>query len=148
MPPALMADLLPVLEMMENRWMRAWVGRDSRALKALTSRDFRMVVASRPCVILDAASWLEAATSRYLCTSYRFGESLYARSLGPVAVFATHMDLQATIDGSDWSGQVWVTDLWRRTKLRRNWRMIERVLSRPEESPHVSTAIRSLQLWR
>ena len=46
-----------------------------------------------------------------------------------VAVFATHVDLQATIDGSDWSGQVWVTDLWRRTKLRRNWRMVERVLT-------------------
>ena len=40
-----MADLLSVLEMMENRWMRAWVARDSRTLKALTSRKFRLVIA-------------------------------------------------------------------------------------------------------
>lgn len=147
-PPSLMADTLSILEMMENRWMRAWVGRDARTLKALTSPQFRMVVGSKPCVILDAASWLEAATSRYLCTSYRFGDSIYARDLGSVAVFATHIDIQASIDRSDWSGQLWVTDLWRKTKVRRNWRMIERVLSRPEESPQVSAAIRSLQLWR
>ncbi len=57
-----MADLLPIIETMENRWMRAWVARDSRALNALTSRKFRMVVGSKPCVILDAKSWLEAAS--------------------------------------------------------------------------------------
>ncbi len=127
--------------------MRAWMGRDSRTLKALTSRNFRMVVGSKPCAILDAASWVEAATTRYLCSSYRFGD-IYARDLGSVAVFATQIDLQASMDGEDWSGQVWVTDLWRKTKLRRKWRMIERVLSRPEEDPKVPAAIRSLQLWR
>jgi hypothetical protein len=41
-----------------------------------------------------------------------------------------------------------VTDLWRKTPVRRSWRMIERVISRPEESPQVPNAIRSLQLWR
>jgi hypothetical protein len=62
-----MSDLLPVIETMEHRLMRAWIGRDSRALKALTSRKFRMVIGSKPCVILDAKSWLQAATTRYLC---------------------------------------------------------------------------------
>ena len=143
-----MADLLPILEMMENRWMRAWVARDSRTLKALTSRKFRLVIASKPCAILDTASWLEAASSRFACTSYRFGDSLYARDLGSVAVFATHLELEARIDGNDWSGQFWITDLWSKSKLRRNWRMTERVISRPEEGSNVSAAIRSLQLWR
>src|SRR5688500_15158319 len=69
--PMLMVDLLPVLEMMESRWMRAWVARDSRSLRALTSRKFRLVIGSEPCVILDSASLLEAAASRFLCTSYR-----------------------------------------------------------------------------
>lgn len=143
-----MSDLLPILEMMENRWMRAWVTRDKPVLKALTSRHFRLVMGSSPPVILDSASWLDAATSRFVCRSYRFGESLYAHDIGPAAVFATHVELDASIDGVDWSGQVWVTDLWRKSRVRRKWQMVERVLSRPEEAPKVSSAIRSLQLWR
>ena len=143
-----MADLLPFLEMMENRWMRAWVAGDVRTLKALTSRDFRLVIASKPPVILDTVSWLQAATSRYVCKNYRFGDSIYAHGLGPVAVFATHLDLEMSIDGNDWSGQFWVTDIWRKGRIRRQWRLVDRLLSRPEEGPQVSSAIRALQLWR
>jgi hypothetical protein len=142
-----MADLLPILETMENRWMRAWVGRDVRTLKALTSRKFIMLVGSKPCVILDAPSWFDAAATRYLCSSYRFG-NVYARDLGSVALFASELEVEATVDGQDWSGRLWVTDLWRKTPVRRSWRMIERVISRPEASPQVPNAIRSLQLWR
>ncbi len=142
-----MADILPIIETLENRWMRAWVGRDARELKALTSRRFRMVIGSKPCVILDARSWLEAATTRYLCKSYRFGD-IYARELGSVAVFATQLDVQTTIDGHDWSGRLWLTDIWRKSGVRRNWQMVERVLSRPEDNPDVPAAIRSLQLWK
>jgi hypothetical protein len=142
-----MADLLPILETMENRWMRAWVSRDLRTLKGLTSGEFMMLIGSKPCVILDATSWLDAATTRYLCTSYRFGD-VYARDLGSVALFASELEVEATVDGQDWSGPLWVTDLWRKTRVRRRWRMIERVVSRPEDSPQVPNAIRSLQLWR
>jgi hypothetical protein len=143
-----MADILPMLEMMENRWMRAWVARDPRTLKALTSRDFRLVMGSKPAVILDSPSWLEAASKRFTCRSYRFGDSIYARDLGRVAIFATHLELEASIDGSDWSGLVWVTDLWAKSRIRRKWRMVERILSRPEDGSNVSGAVRSLQLWR
>jgi len=142
-----MADIIPVLETMENRWMRAWVNADTRTLKALTSRRFRMVMGSKPCVILDAKSWLDAAGSRYVCRSYRFGD-IYARRLGSIAVFATQLDLKATMDDQDWSGRFWITDLWTRSTVKRSWRMIERVLSRPEDNPDVPAAIRTLQLWR
>ena len=142
-----MADLHPVIETLEHRWMRAWVNGDARALKGLTSRKFRMVMGAKPCVILDSKSWLDAAGSRYLCSSYRFGD-IYARDLGGVAIFATQLDYKATMDGHDWSGQMWITDLWSKSKIRRNWRMIERVVSRPEENPDVPAAIRSLQLWK
>ena len=142
-----MADILPIIETLENRWMRAWVNGDTRALKALTSRKFRMVVGSKPCAILDASSWLAAAATRYVCRSYRFGD-IYARQLGPVAVFATKLDLKATMDGHDWTGEFWVTDIWRKSRVRRNWAMVERVISRPETNPDVPAAFRSLQLWR
>ena len=127
--------------------MRAWVARDKKVLKALTAGNFRLLIGSRPPAILDSGSWLEAAATRYLCQGYRFGE-VYARDFGSMAVFATRMELQATMDGEDWSGELWVTDLWRKKRLRRNWRMIERVLSRPEERPQIPAAVRSLQLWR
>ncbi len=143
-----MADLLPFLEMMENRWMRAWMAGDSRTLKALTSREFRLVIGSKPPVILDTTSWLKAATDRFICNSYRFGDSIYAHGLGSVAVFATQVDLEMSIDGNDWSGQFWVTDLWRKSRIRRQWGMVERLLSRPDEAPQISRSIRSLQLWR
>jgi hypothetical protein len=142
-----MANLHPLIETMERSYMRAWITADAKALKALTARNFRMVIAAKPSVILDYKSWVEAATTRYLCSSYRFGD-IYVRDLGAMTIFATRLEIEATMDGRDWSGEYWITDLWRKSRLRRNWRMVERVISRPEENPDAAAAIRSLQLWR
>lgn len=142
-----MADILPLIETLENRWMRAWVGGDVKTLKSLTARNFRLVIGSKPSVLLDAKSWLDAAAIRFPCRAYRFGE-IYARDLGPVTVFATQLDIEASIDGHDWSGRVWVTDIWKKSGVRRSWRMVERVFSRPEQDKEIPAAIRSLQLWR
>jgi hypothetical protein len=143
-----MADLLPVIETMENRFMRAWVQRDARDLKSLTSSKFMLLMGSKPPVILDARSWLEAATTRYLCTSYRFGD-IYVRNMGGgTALFASQMEIKAALDGHDWSGLLWVTDLWAKSRVRRSWRMVERVISRPEDKKDVPAGIKSLQLWR
>ena len=127
-----MADLHSTIETLERQWMRAWVNRDTKALKALTARNFRMVVGSKPSVLLDAKSWVEAATTRFSCTAYRYGD-IYVRDLGPMTMFAAQLTLEATMDGHDWSGTYWVTDLWRKSKVRRNWRMVERIVSRPDE---------------
>ena len=142
-----MADLHPIIETLERQWMRAWVSGDAKALKALTARNFRMVVGTKPSVILDAKSWVEAATTRFSCTAYRFGD-IYVRDLGPVTVFATQLTLEATMDGHDWSGTYWVTDVWRKSRVRRSWRMVERHVSRPDDGKDVAAGIRSLQLWR
>lgn len=142
-----MADLMPIIETMEHRWMRAWVNRDAKELKALTSRKLRMVMGSRPCAILDATSLLTAAGSRFLCSSYRFGD-IYVRDLGPVAVFASQLTIKASMDDKDWSGEYWVTDIWRKSRIRRQWRLVERVLSRPIADSEMPAGIRSLQLWR
>ena len=142
-----MAKLNAVIETQEHRWMRAWVSRDARTLKALTARDFIMLVAAKPAVILDNPSWIEAAQKRYLCTGYRFAD-IHIREVGSLALFATQLELEATMDGRDWSGWFWVTDLWRKTGVRRSWRLVERVVSRPDERADVPPAIRSMQLWR
>ena len=142
-----MADMTPVIETMEHSWMRAWVNRDAKALKALTSKDFILLAGSKPPTILDRPSWLEAAAKRWDCTSYRFGD-IYVRGVGGMAVFAAPVELRATMDGKDWSGSMFVTDLWRKGRVRRSWKLVQRIISRPDESADMPKAIRALQLWR
>jgi len=142
-----MTDLTPVIETMENRWMRAWVQRDAKALKSLTGRSFMLLMGSKRPMILDSKSWVEAATTRYLCTSYRFGD-IYVREVGGLAIFASQLELQATLDDVDWSGRFWVTDLWKKGRVRRSWRLVQRVVSLPDDNPDVPVGIRALQLWR
>jgi ketosteroid isomerase-like protein len=142
-----MADPTPSIETLENRWMRAWVGGDLKELKSLTARDFILLVGSKPPMILDNRSWIEAATKRWSCSSYRFGD-LHVRQLGSVALFASQLEMKARMDGHDWSGLYWVVDVWRKGRVRRRWRMVERVISRVDENAEAPAAIKSLQLWR
>ena len=142
-----MADLTPIIEAMENRFMRAWVQRDARALKGATSRNFMLLMGSKRPAILDAKSWIEAATTRYLCDSFRFGD-IYVRDLGGTAIFAAQVDLKATLDDVNWSGEFWITDIWKKGRVRRSWRLVQRVVSLPDENPDVPAGIKALQLWR
>jgi hypothetical protein len=142
-----MAELTPEIETMEIRYMRAWAQGDLRVLKTLTGRRFNLVIGSKPAVMLDCPSWLEAATKRFLCSGYRFGD-IYVRNIGSVVIFASQLELKATLDGRDISGNFWVTDLWRKGRIRRQWRLVERVLSRIEDDRETPKTIRSMQLWR
>ena len=142
-----MADLPPVIETPENRYMRAWGRGDAKELKPLTAGSFQLLLGSKPAVILDRASWLEAAPKRFVCSGYRFGD-IYVRSVGGLAIFATQLELKANLDGEDWSGLFWLTDLWAKGRVRRRWRLAERVLSRVDEKSVAIPAIRSMQLWK
>jgi hypothetical protein len=132
---------------MEHRWMRAWVARDAKTLKSLTARNFILLMGAKPPAILDRPSWLEAAGKRWDCTSYRFGD-IVVRGEGSVAVFSAPVELRATMDGRDWSGTFWITDVWRKGRMRRGWKLAERVVTRQDEDPAVTKAIKSLQLWK
>jgi ketosteroid isomerase-like protein len=142
-----MAELTPVIETMEHRWMRAWVGRDMKALKALTAKDFILLTGSKPPAILDRPSWLEAAAKRWDCSSYRFGD-IYVREVGGLGLFAAPIELKATMDGRDWSGHFWVTDLWRKGRVRRGWKLAQRIIARADDNAELPKAIRALQLWK
>jgi ketosteroid isomerase-like protein len=141
-----MADLVPVIETLEHRWMRAWVNRDAKAMKAITASDFILLTGSKPPAILDRPSWLDAAITRYLCSSYRFGD-IDVRKHGNIAVFATQLELKASMDGNDGSGSLWVSDVWRKKRIG-GWKLVQRVLSRTDDDPKLPAAIRSLQLWK
>ena len=127
--------------------MRAWVNRDSRALKSLTARDFILLTASMPPTILDRPSWLEAAAKRYHCSSYRFGD-IYVRKFGAAALFASKVELKATMDGREWREEIWITDIWRKGRMRRGWKLVQRVISSISEDPQIPKAMKSLQLWK
>ena len=142
-----MADLTPVIETMENRYMRAWVQGDSKALRSLTARGFILLMGSKPPMILDSRSFIEAAAERWRVSSYRFGD-IYVREVGGLGLFASQIEVKATMDGGDWSGRYWVTDLWKKGRIRRGWRLAQRVVSRVEDDKQVAAAIRSLQLWK
>ena len=135
------------IEALEHRWMRAWMQRDRNQMKALAARDFIVLFGAHPPAMLDRPSWLEAATTRLRCKAYRF-EEVYVRRHGPVAVFSTQMTIEAEIGNHEWSGQVWVTDLWKRSMSRRKWRLIERSLARPDSDVRLAKEIRAMQLWR
>jgi hypothetical protein len=135
------------IETLEHHWMRSWMQRDRNAMKALASRDFIFLLGSNKPALLDRASWLEAATTRFRCSSYRFGE-VYVRRHGSSAVFAAPLTIEASIGKDEWSGAAWVTDLWGRSTVTRKWRLVERVLSRPDLDENFPPAIHSMQLWR
>jgi hypothetical protein len=135
------------IETLEHQWMRAWMQRDRKLMKSLASRDFIFLLGSTKAAILDRPSWLEAATTRFKCESYRFGE-VYVRKHGSVAIFACQLILEAKMGENDWSGPTWVTDLWQRSRIRRQWRIVERAISRPDTDSDMPDAIRAMQLWR
>lgn len=135
------------IEALEHLWMRAWMQRDRNMMKTLASRDFIFLLGSDKPAILDRASWLEAATTRFRCNGYRFDE-VYVRRHGSVAVFATRLGLEAQLGEREWSGDSWLMDVWRRSKVTRKWRIVERTLSRPDTDPKMPEAIRAMQLWR
>jgi len=143
-----MSKLHASLETLEHRWMRAWIAGDQAALKELTSRRFRLVVGSKPPVMLDRKSLLDAvANGGFVCTSYQFA-GLYVRDVEGFTIFASGLNVEATIAGKEFSGDLWLTDLWRKTRVRRRWQLVERILSRPEERATVPAGVRALQLWR
>ena len=142
-----MADLTPVIETMEHHWMRAWVGRDAKAMKAITAKDFILLTGSKPSAILDRPSWIEAAAKRWDCSSYRFGD-IYVREVGGIALFTAPVELKATMDGRDWSGHFWVSDLWRKGRVRRGWKLAQRIVTRADDNAELPKAIRALQLWK
>lgn len=142
-----MDEFASQIEILAHQWMRAWLQRDKRAMKALAARDFIFLFGAEQVAMLDRASWLEAATTRLRCSSYRFNE-IYVRRHGRIAMFATRMTIDARIGGREWSGDTWVTNLWQRGRIRKKWKLVESTLSRPDSDPTLPDEIRSLQLWR
>lgn len=142
-----MDEFASKIEALEHLWMRAWMQRDRNQMKSLASRDFIFLLGSTKAAILDRASWLEAATTRFKLMEYRFDE-VYVRRHGSVAVFATQLSMDARMGDTPWTGQTWLMDLWQKSKIKRKWQIVERTISRPDTDETMPDAIRAMQLWR
>ncbi len=94
-----MNDFASRIEALEHRWMRAWIARDRKDMKALAARDLVVLFGGSHPVILDRVSWLDATEARLRCSGYRFG-TIYVRRHGKSAIFAAPVHLDATVDGN------------------------------------------------
>jgi hypothetical protein len=143
-----MADSNERIEALELALLRAWAGGDRKVIKRLLSRRFRLVIGASSPVMLDHASFLGAAGSRWALGGFRIGAQVYVRKVDGVGIYAAEVELDTRIDGRDCSGSWWMVDLWRKSGLARSWRLLDRQLSRPEETGMVPDSVRALQLWR
>lgn len=134
------------LETLEHQFMRAWMRGDRKLMKEVAARDFVFLLGGKKATMLDRVSWLDAATTRLRCHSYRFGD-IYVRRHGSVGLFACQMEIDASLGDHEWKGTIWMSDMWRRSAVRRNWMLIERVVSRPEGDVAFAENLKSLQLW-
>ncbi len=135
------------IETLEHQLMRAWMMRDRKAMRGLLSRDFIFHLGGSHAAILDRPSWLDAACGRFKLEAYRLGE-IYTHKLGRTAVFVSPVQLEMKMGAREWAGEFGLTDIWQKSRLRRNWQLVERVVSRPETDQDMPAAIRGLQLWR
>jgi hypothetical protein len=76
------------IEALEHQLMRSWLEGDRKLMKKLLSSRFRLVVGAKAPVLLDRKSMVEAAGAGWRIHGYRFGNSVYSRTIGPSAVFA------------------------------------------------------------
>src|SRR5690349_20030527 len=84
--------------------------------------------------------------ARWDCSSYRFGD-IHFRRIGGLATFATQLEQKSTLDGEDWSGKLWLNDLWRKRRIG-CWRLAHRAIARVEDYAKIPGAVKALQLWR
>ncbi|GAA4038506.1 hypothetical protein GCM10022281_19160 [Sphingomonas rosea] len=136
------------IEVLEHQLMRAWAASDKKAVRALLSRQFRMVVGATAPVLLDRKSLLEAAGERWRIERFRFGQSVYSREVDGIGIFAAEVELEGVIDGQNAHGRWWQADVWKKGGLGRRWRLVDRQLARLESDHQFPQAVRALQLWR
>ncbi|WP_394727831.1 nuclear transport factor 2 family protein [Altererythrobacter sp. GH1-8] len=142
-----MDEFAAEIESLEHLWARAWMNRDRAVMKGMASRDFVFLLGGKVSAVLDRPSWLDAATSRLACEQYQFHD-IYVRQHKRCAVFAARMSFEGKIGRAPWKGELWLTDLWKRGRIRRTWQLVERIVSRAESDPELGAQVTSMQLWK
>lgn len=132
-----MTELSQEIETAANRWMQAWVQRDTAVLEASLAPDFALIVSGAPEQKLDRASWLATACTRYTASEFRYRD-VQVRQLGAdIAVMSSIAEFTAQIDGLPRNGPLFIVDVWRREGDQ--WRVCARYSSSPEQAGTAET---------
>ena len=142
-----MAELEATFEVLENRFMRAWMHRNVREIKATVSGDAIFMFGTAPPALLDRASFVAGVEDRFRLLGFRFHE-VTARKHGRGVWFTGQVELEMKLGPLEWKGNFLLTDLWRKGLVRRKWLLAERSLSPVEGDKRLSDSIRAMQLWR
>lgn len=132
----------PVVEA-ANRWMQAWVQRDSAVLDEMLAPDFALIVSATPDVRLDRSAWLETACTRYVASEFSYTHVQVRELAAGLAVMSSIAEFTAEIDGMPRTGPLFVVDVWRRCEGR--WRVCSRYSSSPEPGGSAASAISELR---
>jgi len=127
--------------------MRAWVARDAKAMKKLTTRNFLMLVGSTPPQLLDRPSFLAAIEHGFGCTRFTFREVI-ARKHGDAAWFVAGSELELSLGGREWSGPFLLSALWRKNTWSRKFLLADLSLARLDPDQDLAAAVSKLQLWK
>jgi len=140
------ADITSELESLENRLMRAWGAGDRASVKANVASDCVMMFGTAPPVLPARASFIAASEKGLVLRGYRLREMM-ARTHGRLAWFTGHVELDLELGRHSWKGGFLLTDLFRKTAIKRRWKLAERSLAPVEPDEVLSGALRKLQLW-
>jgi ketosteroid isomerase-like protein len=116
---------------LEVNWGDAIKRQDRAAIERFLAPDYSLTIAvSGRLSVIDRESWLKAATSTYVVHSFSI-ESIVVRDYSSVAVVSSLYRQSATVDGSDRSGEFFLTDVW--VKTGDEWRVSARYSIRAEQ---------------
>ncbi len=127
--------------------MRAWVARDAKAMKKLTTRDFLMLVGSTPPQLLDRPSFLAALPQSFACTRFTFREVI-ARQHRDAAWFVAGAELDLALGGRAWTGSFLVSALFRKSAWSSKLLLADLSLARQDPDRDLAAAVSRLQLWK
>jgi hypothetical protein len=96
---------------LENRWMSAWKDKNEKVAGEIMADDFTLTSAFLMGKTMNKREWLQLAMSGYDCQSFSF-DSVKVRMYNKTAVVDSWYHQQATLNGSDRSGNFVITDVW------------------------------------
>jgi hypothetical protein len=127
--------------------MRAWVARDVKSMKKLTTRDFLMLVGSTPPQLLDRPSFLAAMERGFGCSRFVFREVI-ARKHRDAAWFVAGAELDLMLGNRSWTGPFLVSALWRKSAWSSKLLLADLSLARTDPDQDIAAAVSKLQLWK
>jgi ketosteroid isomerase-like protein len=107
---------------LENKWMNAWKNKDIQTCSEIIADDFTLTSSLSTGELMTKAQWL-ASVEHYYCISFNF-DNIKVRTYGPTAIVQSWYHQEANANGTEWSGNFLMTDIW--VHADNNWKVVAR----------------------